>query len=1148
MYSARLFILFIGLIFGKIYLYAQIPLIERYTSEDVPALNSVFFIHQDKQGYMYISSGGLTYLYNGKSWEIIKTLNSVRSGINDDDGTVLLGVDDGMGYIEILPNGTRKYVPLTDQLTDDEKKIPTIWHIHKTKEGIFFQGQHYIFQFQKINGKYKKIKSYPYDYINLSFKTPETFFFTTNDTTSKYEMIQTIKNGQAQTIYQSHNTEILAEIRGIIEKPNEWWLFTKKNGILALDKKDKKIKEISTPISKTLAKSDIYTVKHLSNNNITVGTTYNGLFILSPELEVICHIHEGNGLSANNIHEIFEDNQGNVWLGLGSFLNKIKFSFPIRAYNNYHNLKEKVYDVLIHDNTLYAATNIGLYYYDTKTEKFILIEGTKTQCWQLQKYGKGILLAGGNKGAFYIENKKVIDNKIYPNACFSIFTHKKDSTLLIIPTYGGVQITRIVNGKFNYIGFVEGTEADCRKVAQGLGFVWINTNGKGVFKLEIPASIKDEIQLKNVKVEHLKNIPNTQEPIIRVQILNDEPLFITKKNYYTYNENRKAFEPTQIFHDNTIKPTAISKTSDGALWILNKKQIYMPEEKKLDSSSLALIPKSINNIYEYPNKTYYLSCNDGIYIFKPKTNTSKKPFHALISKIIIGKDSLLNFLTPSNIKIAYKYHNLTFKLGSSDYTDEYLNAFQFKLEGFDKDWSDWQKISQKEYTNLREGTYTFRLRTMNAQYEIGQETSFSFTILPPWYRTIWAYIVYLIFAGIVLYVFIRLYTQKLKKDKERLEKIVQERTLEIKQKNSELEQQKEEISAIAENLKIVNDEILTKNALLHQQKEEITAIADNLRIANEEINTQKDIIEEQNKELKESISYAKRIQTAVIPSEEYISQILNPDQYFVFYKPRDIVSGDFYWIADKKVKYIISVTDCTGHCVPGAFMSLIGDSLLNRIVNDYEIHSPDKILTELHKGIFSTLHQQETQVRDSMDSIICTIDKKNQRIELCSNENSVYLSLCFENSQYAHSFFDNHNILKQNEFRIYALTETEELKLFSLQNNEEIPIHFLLEIKGQSTYDSEQNLTPFKPFIFSFQKPFPKTHLYLLSDGLQDQFGGNQGKKFGLNNIRKTLLSMSKNSDISHQKAILENALQQWQAKHEQVDDITVLGIKVIFS
>lgn len=186
---------FLTTLYKNILVCGQTPLIERYTSEDVPPISSVFFIHQDKQGYLYISSGGSTYLYNGKIWELIRGLNSVRSGINDNDGTVLLGLDDGMGYLEIQLDGTRKYIPLTDQLTDDEKKMSTIWNIHKTNEGIFFRSQHYVFHFQKINGKYKKIKSYPYHYIVLSYDTPSGFFFSSYDTTSNYEMIQTIQNG-----------------------------------------------------------------------------------------------------------------------------------------------------------------------------------------------------------------------------------------------------------------------------------------------------------------------------------------------------------------------------------------------------------------------------------------------------------------------------------------------------------------------------------------------------------------------------------------------------------------------------------------------------------------------------------------------------------------------------------------------------------------------------------------------------------------------------------------------------------------------------------------------------------------------------------------------------------------------------------------
>jgi serine phosphatase RsbU (regulator of sigma subunit) len=293
-----------------------------------------------------------------------------------------------------------------------------------------------------------------------------------------------------------------------------------------------------------------------------------------------------------------------------------------------------------------------------------------------------------------------------------------------------------------------------------------------------------------------------------------------------------------------------------------------------------------------------------------------------------------------------------------------------------------------------------------------------------------------------------------------------------------------------------------KNKLLAEQKNEIEVKNVELEQTQEELKAQRDTLSQKSEELnhaytniKASITYAKRIQEAILPPISMIQQYL-PDS-FVFYKPRDIVSGDFYWFAPISQQHlVITAVDCTGHGVPGAFMSMIGDSLLNQIIMEKGVISPDLILQELDKGVKNALRKGESDAKDGMDMSLCIIDKYAKTIEFAGAMNPI----C---------------VVQNGE-----LTEIKADKR---------------PIGGDITNDYA-----FTKHIIDISKP---TMLYLYSDGFQDQFGGAQGRKFMTKRFRELLFEIHQKS-MAEQKKILEETIEDWKGeKHKQIDDILVIGV-----
>ena len=272
-----------------------------------------------------------------------------------------------------------------------------------------------------------------------------------------------------------------------------------------------------------------------------------------------------------------------------------------------------------------------------------------------------------------------------------------------------------------------------------------------------------------------------------------------------------------------------------------------------------------------------------------------------------------------------------------------------------------------------------------------------------------------------------------------------------------------------------------------------------LEVKNVLIENQKQLVEEKNLKITDSINYAKRIQQAILPSKELIKSAL-PDS-FIFFRPKDIVSGDFYWFSEKNDKIIIAVADCTGHGVPGAFMSMIGNTLLDEIVNVKNIFEPDQILNHLNKSIVNTLHQgtdKSATQDDGMDITILSINKKNKEIEFAGANHFSYL---FGDSQL--------KILHGDVFSIGGMFGKEDINFTSQK----------IKIESGSS-------------------------IYLFTDGFIDQFGGEKNSKF-LSCKFEQLLQSIQQCDMKQQQERLTTAFDDWKGNNKQLDDVLVFGIRL---
>jgi serine phosphatase RsbU (regulator of sigma subunit) len=438
---------------------------------------------------------------------------------------------------------------------------------------------------------------------------------------------------------------------------------------------------------------------------------------------------------------------------------------------------------------------------------------------------------------------------------------------------------------------------------------------------------------------------------------------------------------------------------------------------------------------------------------------------------------------PTKLELPSYLNSINLTFSSNSYRIPQEVRFQWKLSPIDKDWQSITNRTEASYAGLSQGKYTFNVRSVNESGVWSEPTQFSFIIQPPFWQTWWFRLTGFVLVTGVVFSGFRARVKSIERKKQELEKLVAIRTQEVvKQK----------------------DEILAKNTELEQQQEEILAQREEIEKRNHLLADANESLHESNRNITSSINYAKRIQEAMLPNPSKLSKTL--PHFMLFFDPRDIVSGDFYWFyeRDKGKKQWIAAVDCTGHGVPGAFMSLVGMNQLNDILDKTdEDLQPNEILNKLNLRIRRGLKQDETQNRDGMDMALCMIDHEARTISFAGAKNPLVII---------------------NEKGIQTI------------KGDRIPIGGLQK-EGGHRFTNHQ---------FSLDEFSAETTFYMFSDGFQDQFGGIRGsEKYTSKRFRELLASIYHKSP-ENQIEILKSTLREWIGHEKRLDDILVVGFRVV--
>jgi len=1195
-----------------------LPVITNYSQITYRAHYQNWGAGQLDNGLMFFANGDGVLTFDGKNWTVTVLPNqeTPRDIAITEAGKIYVAGDNLIGYFTVDSVFQLKYFSLLDKIPEKFRDFKTIWDVETCGDTAYARSKKYVFEIVNDN-----VKVYSTNVNSIDFYISDKNEVFVGCIKKNY----TIKEGVMHS-YETNDTIIC-----VFEK-NDSIFGVSFNAIYNISN-DKLT--LYSQFETGFLKATIYDVQLYHENYLLISSS-SGLYFIDFNGNLCLQLTKDLGLTSTNVYNTFTDNLNNIWVFTSNGISYVEISSPIKLIDERVGLElshptffaflnkkihlstgHKIYQLLRDDNAIFNSEIVTL---------------ASGQSWSSIEIGEELYIAHNPNIIRLDKNNNIKEYGNLGNVWMIKQTPFYENDYIVATSKGVYLYT--YNGdslKFQYK--MQNFEKDAREIFFDKNDnLWIGVDHDGIYKIELDSIYEiSDVQFYNENNGLLST--NT----IRFFNWSDTLLISTYKNLFFYDSNIDSiYEYHQISDNFNIKDKRIlqligiddadnfwfeyyNDDFDAEVFCFKKKN-----NKFIETNIFAkrLLNYSLGFVENYDANHTILATTKGFAFINLKLSYNDSVAFAPVLSRILTNDSLLfggyilnnegiivnEFPDKQKLTVEYENNSLQFIYGAPFFIAPDKTKYRVKLDNYENDWSLWTYESKKEYTNLPPGNYTFMIEAENILGYRSEISSFNIRIKYPWYRTIYAYFFYLLILLFFLYGLVRFFTFRLKRRNDKLEELVDQRTNEIRFKNSELEQQKEEILTQSEELVIVNNELEklsaivreTDNAVILTDKEGdfiwvnnaftnifgytleelVTKVSPNIisdqtddaikKIVNkcltDKITVEYELklknkagndiwihttltpilddegeiisliaidaditpmkvyerqIKEQSEQITASIRYARAIQESILPTRVEIDNIFDN---FIIFKPKDIVSGDFYWISnlfteingrltsvnDKKptlrVGYtsFFSVVDCTGHGVPGAFMSLISSHLLGEIINEQRFGNPVEILEKLDINLSKALKRSSTKNYDGMVVSLCRLDK-------VINGNKIQTQVKFAGAKQHITYYKK----STNDFT---------------------------KIRG-SARQIGFVLNPDIKFVehkFFLEKD---DTLFMYSDGLKD-LNNLQRDSFGYSRIRKILLE-NIDKPIEDIGLVLENKMLSWLGNDNQRDDITFIGLRI---
>jgi DNA-binding CsgD family transcriptional regulator len=753
-----------------------LPAIRNYRNTDYHAATNISDIGQDKRGVLYFANANGLLTFDGTYWKLYPLPNKAasKSLAIDTAGRIYVGGQDEVGYFSPDHNGILNFHSLKEKLPAIARQFADIWNIIPMGNEVFFRTIETIFQYKNDSlqtfdapGGWQLMSKVD-GQLYAADKTKGLFVF-------KNEQWQSICPGTAAL----HVTGILPY------KKDSLLITTLKNGLYVLTTSG--LVRKPTGADPLLMNDLINRAKTIGEDRFAMGTATGGLLILDGRGTLIQRFSSAEGLQNNDIQSIMSDQDANLWLGLDNGIAFIHYNTSVKLIRPVKENQLLSNVVKVFDQKLFIGTSNGLYSIpldaaipDISQLKgaFSEVGNTKGEVWSLEEINHDLLM-GHQDGAFVIRDSKAVpvltrqgvwDVKVDERGGGGAgggIRGEDAGTRIIAGTYTGLRWIDDANGQFSEGDKLNDLYESLPVIAVDTkGTVWASHPYRGVYKNPLPG--------KDGKPTHYKNYgPNEGLPSDLsdfVQVINGKVVVATEKGVYEYDEATDRFLPSAVFrpvfHDNSVE--YLRQDKEGNIWFVSNQRVGVIDySKRWGSDPYAVIyfpeltgetVQGASFIYPYNRDNIFIGSNNGVFHlnFSQYIHSDNKITVLLGAvKAIAEKDSLIygGFAAcpQSAVRLPIHWNSFHFEYSSPSYAPQSDVEFSYQLAGFDKGWSGWSSRTEKDYTNLSYGKYTFNVRARDNLGNISAPVAFTFIVDPAWYQTGWAWLLYTLTAAALLY-------------------------------------------------------------------------------------------------------------------------------------------------------------------------------------------------------------------------------------------------------------------------------------------------------------------------------------------------------------------------------------------------------------
>ena len=1015
----------------------QLPYVN-YGADDGLPQEDVFAIFQDQKGYIWFGTNSGAVRYNGREMYVYNESNglpssSVRDISQDSSGTMFFATTNGVS--ELLRDTVQKnYFPGTSFKKILVDKKNNKWLIGEDGAYLLSSDGKEI----SVNSMYPELPRLIYN-IHENPASNTVFF-----ATALGAYMLDVGKSTLSRLNDKDAFSVFVDVNDSI------WISTK-SGLYVSDLLRLKEGTYESALFNLNERLDfpVEIFSEIRTNNfgsvwlISDSKIYQ---VISTDQKPVLYEDE-IGIRNNKILSFLADKEDNIWIGFSGGLQRLTNRKGLR--NFYPTTINSFIYGIFEDRLgrIWINSNNGLYYFDGDIHLFeppIGIENNKYLAAPLQN---GNILLANTFGVYEINAASLSIARFaqFPQLSLSLEN-------IFISSKGEIFLLTGINGVLYYLPDFYSQPKQLK-----------NKNTSNIYQLteyqgQILGGNNSSIVLFNG--EEFEQLAESSCNVWSL-FAHDSTLWLgTDCGLKSIFKGNYEDMTMSAYDENVVIKTIVAANNKNYLWIgsnkgfsyynINTGEVDFRIDTKDGLSGDEITP---GGLYLDSNDLLWIGTYHGLSNFniKAKSFRSYAPVCYIESLLLNGKK-----IEPvSGSTFRHNQNNFVFEVSALSFTDEKSVEYEFYLRGSSNNYSSYHRGEEFKayYNNLPPGNYEFIYKAKGKNNLWGYAESFSFTIKKAWYHT-WIFrILVVILLLFLAYFFYKARVRSIEMQKRKLEVQVKERTAELEEANSEIEAQRD--------------------------------------LATE----QRDRIAFQQKEIMASINYARKIQQSMLPSAELLHQLL--PNHFVIFKPRDIVSGDFYWAAERNGSVYFTAADCTGHGVPGAFMSMLGIGFLNELISSVEDIEPDEIMKQLRLYLIAALHQkgEAGENKDGMDMVMCKYNRSKQKLSFSAANNPLIL-------------------IRNNSFERFK------------GDPMPVAIHDNMDDYSLRTLDIHSG-----------------DRIYAFSDGYPDQFGGPKGKKLMSKRFHELILESSKLS-MKEQSAFLEKAFEDWKQDVAQIDDVVILGVK----